>query len=70
MEGDTVAGHWIAEGTYRGGTPGSTAPARTRVCFRSNDIWRSDDGLIREYWLSDDSLDLMQQLGVVPAAGQ
>jgi hypothetical protein len=23
-------------------------------------------GLIREYWLSDDLLDLMQQLGVIP----
>ena len=29
---------------------------------------RVKDGLVREYWLSDDLLDLMQQLGVPPGA--
>ncbi len=66
-DGETVAGRWIAEGTYQGGIPGSTAPAGTRVRFHGNDIWRSEGGLIREYWLSDDLLDLMQQLGVIAA---
>ena len=51
----------------RGGIPGSTAPAGTRVRFHGNDIWRAEGGLIREYWLSDDLLDLMQQLGVIAA---
>jgi len=64
-DGETVAGRWIAEGTYQGGIPGSTAPAGTRVRFRGNDIWRAEGGMIREYWLSDDLLDLMQQLGVI-----
>jgi len=45
--------------------PGSTAPAGTRV--RGNDIWRAEGGLISEYWLSDDGLDLMQQLGAIAA---
>jgi hypothetical protein len=45
---------------------GSTAPMGTRVRFHANDIWRAEGGLIREYWLSDDLLDLMQQLGVTP----
>jgi len=67
VDGEMVAGRWIAEGTYRGGVPGSTASAGTRVRFHGNDIWRAEDGLVREYWLSDDLLDLMQQLGAVPA---
>jgi predicted ester cyclase len=66
VDGELVAGRWVAEGTYQGGIPGSTAPTGTRVRFHGNDIWRAEDGLIREYWLSDDLLDLMQQLGVVP----
>jgi len=65
VDGEMVAGRWIAEGTYLGGIPGSTAPTGTRVRFHGNDIWRAEDGLIREYWLSDDLLDLMQQLGVI-----
>jgi predicted ester cyclase len=67
VDGERVAGRWLAEGTYRGGVPGSTAPAGTRVSFHGNDIWRADGGLIREYSLSDDLLDLMQQLGVIPS---
>ena len=68
VEGATVAGRWVAEGTYQGGIPGATAPAGTRVRFRGNDIWRAEDGLIRDYWLSDDLLDLMQQVGAIPAS--
>ena len=64
VDGGMVAGRWFAEGSYRGGIPGTTAPAGTRVGFHGNDIWRAEDGLIREYWLSDDLLDLSQQLDV------
>jgi predicted ester cyclase len=64
VDGEMVAGRWIADGTYQGGIPGSTAPAGTPVRFHGNDIWRAQGGLIREYWLSDDLLDLLQQLGV------
>jgi len=66
LDGGMVAGRWLAEGSYQGGIPGSTAAAGTRVGFHGNDIWRAEDGLIREYWLSDDLLDLLQQLGVIP----
>jgi len=64
VDGEMVAGRWFAEGSYVGGIPGATAPAGTRVGFHGNDIWRAEDGMIREYWLSDDLLDLSQQLGV------
>jgi predicted ester cyclase len=67
VDGERVAGRWVADGTYQGGIPGSTAPPGTRVSFHGNDIWRAEAGLIREYWLSDDLLDLMQQLGVIPS---
>jgi len=68
VDGDMVAGRWVAEGGYQGGIPGSTAPAGTRVRFHGNDIWRADRGQVREYWLSDDLLDLATQLGVIPPA--
>jgi predicted ester cyclase len=68
VDGEAVAGRWVAEGTYQGGIPGATAPVGTKVRFHGNDIWRAEGGLIREYWLSDDLLDLMQQLGVVGGA--
>jgi predicted ester cyclase len=64
VDGEMVAGRWLAEGGYQGGIPGATAPAGTHVGFHGNDIWRAEEGLIREYWLSDDLLDLSQQLGV------
>jgi predicted ester cyclase len=64
IDGEMAAGRWFAEGSYQGGIPGATAPAGTGVGFHGNDIWRAEDGLIREYWLSDDLLDLSQQLGV------
>jgi predicted ester cyclase len=68
IDGELVAGRWIAEGAYRGGVPGSIVPAGSPVRFHGNDIWRARDGLIREYWLSDDLIDLLQQLGAVPRA--
>jgi hypothetical protein len=67
VDGEMVAGRWVADGAYRAGIPGSSAPPGTPVRFHGNDIWRAESGLIREYWLSDDLLDLMQQLGVIPA---
>jgi len=57
----------VAEGTYAGGIPGSIAPAGTRIRFHGTDLWRVVDGRIREYWLSDDLLDLLQQVGVIPS---
>jgi predicted ester cyclase len=67
VDGQMVAGRWLAEGAYQGGIPGATAPAGTRVGFHGNDIWRAENGVIREYWLSDDLLDLSQQLAVKPS---
>ena len=65
VDGEAVAGRWVAEGRYAGGIPGSTVPVGTTLQFHGNDIWRAGGGLIRKYWLSDDLLDLMMQLGVI-----
>ncbi|MFL5798257.1 MAG: ester cyclase [Actinomycetota bacterium] len=67
VDGEMVAGRWVAEGGYQGGIPGSTAPVGTRVRFHGNDIWRAENGQVREYWLSDDLFDLAMQIGVIPA---
>ncbi len=44
IDGEMVAGRWLAEGAYCGGIPGATAPAGTHVAFHGNDIWRAEDG--------------------------
>ena len=49
VDGEAVAGRWVAAGTYEGGIPRSTAPVGTSVRFHGNDIWRAEGGLIREY---------------------
>jgi predicted ester cyclase len=67
VDGEMAAGRWVAEGIYRGGLPGSTAPSGTRIAFHGNDIWRAEDKQVREYWLSDDLFHLAQQLGIIPA---
>lgn len=67
VDGDLVAGRWIAEARYLGGIPGGSAAPGTRVRFRGNDLWRAENGVVREYWLSDDLLDLLQQVGAIPS---
>ncbi len=68
LDGKMAAGRWVAEGNYRGGLPGSTAPSGTGIAFHGNDIWRAEDGQVREYWLSDDLFDLAQQVGIMPTS--
>jgi steroid delta-isomerase-like uncharacterized protein len=68
-EGDKVAVAWTAEGTHRGqllGIPATGKPVR----FSGMSIYRLAGGRIveqREWW---DRLDVLQQVGVIPAAGQ
>jgi predicted ester cyclase len=47
VDGEAVAGRWVAQGAYRGSIPGSTVPTGTRVRFHGNDIWRAQGGPIR-----------------------
>ena len=67
-DGDLVAGRWVFRGTYRGGIPGAPdSSVGTRVEYAGADIFRVEAGRIAEYWLSADTLVLLQQIGVVPS---
>jgi predicted ester cyclase len=66
-EGEIVAARWTGRGIYEGGMPGATAPAGTRVKFSGTDLLRIESKKFVEYWVSSDSLHLMQQLGAVAA---
>jgi predicted ester cyclase len=67
-DGDKVAARWTFHGSYRGGLPGATAPAGTRVAFSGMDLLRIDpaSGKFAEYWVVSDALGLMTQLGTTP----
>jgi predicted ester cyclase len=64
-DGDYLIGRWRADGRYAGGFPGATAGAGTPVAFTGTDILRLSEGLLAEYWLNGDTLDLLRQLGAV-----
>jgi predicted ester cyclase len=70
IDGNMVVGRWNAIGTYQGSLPGTPASViGKRVTFTGTDILRVENGQFVEYWANADSLDLMQQLGVVPLLG-
>ena len=66
-DGDRVAVRWTAEGTQSGNLLGIPASGRS-FGFAGISIFRVAAGKIAEQWEEWDKLDLMQQLGVVPAA--
>jgi steroid delta-isomerase-like uncharacterized protein len=65
-EGDKVAVRWTVQGTHQGELMGIPATGR-RAVFRGISIYRLDDGKIVEQWEQWDRLDLLRQLGVIPA---
>jgi steroid delta-isomerase-like uncharacterized protein len=67
-EGDHVVARWTARGTHRGtfnGIPATGKPV-TISCIT---FLRLADGKVVEEWVQMDALGLLQQLGVIPAAG-
>jgi steroid delta-isomerase-like uncharacterized protein len=68
-EGDKVATRYTLEGTHEGELFG-VPPTGRRLSIKSITVERVSDGKIREHWRVTDSLDMMQQLGVVPEPGQ
>ena len=64
VDGQHVVVRWVADGHYGGGIPGAGAPVGTAVVFHGTDILRVADGVVVEYWLNADALDLMTQLQV------
>lgn len=65
-EGDLVAVRFMAEGTNTGSANGLPATGK-RVRISGMTIFRIVDGKIAEEWASFDQLDLMRQLGLMPA---
>ena len=68
-EGDKVATRYTLEGTHRGELFG-VPPTGQRLSIKSISVERVSEGKIREHWRVTDSMDMMQQLGVVPEPGQ
>lgn len=66
--GELILARFRLEGIWEGGRPTTaTALPGTSVSFAGMDIVRFEHGRVREYWLTDDQLDLYAQLGAVPA---
>jgi steroid delta-isomerase-like uncharacterized protein len=68
-EDDKVATRYTLEGTHEGELFG-VPPTGKRLSIKSITVERVSEGKIREHWRVTESLDMMQQLGVVPAPGQ
>ena len=68
-EGDTVIAHWTLHGTHTEKMLG-VPPLGNRVALEAFELVRLSDGKLVEIRLKMDSLDLMQQLGVLPAGGE
>ncbi len=65
---DSVAGRWLFRGTYQGGMPGASPNAVGKhVEYAGMDLFRVENGKIVEYWLCADTLQLLQQVGVIPS---
>jgi steroid delta-isomerase-like uncharacterized protein len=64
VEGDLAAAHWAMEWTQVGAFMGMVPADGKRLRLRGHDFFRLEDGLIAEVWHCEDTLGVMQQLGV------
>ena len=72
VDGDTVVGHWIGSGTHIGGalhTVKGDIPASGKGFVIDGVSWlKIVDGKIVESLANEDTLSLLQQVGVIPVA--
>lgn len=68
ISGDRVVGRFVYRGTHAGEFMGIPATGQ-RVEMRSIDIWRVENGLFAEHWDELNTLQVFQQMGVLPALG-
>ena len=68
-EGDKVVTRWTARGTHQGDLMG-IAPTGKEVTIKGIDVLRIAEGRIVERWAQYNDLEVMQQLGAIPAPGQ
>lgn len=64
-EGNTVATRWFATGTHQGDFMGQK-PSGRQFKISGQSIYVIKDGKIVEGWVNDDSLGMLQQLGIIP----
>jgi steroid delta-isomerase-like uncharacterized protein len=67
-EGDKVAVRYTLKGTHEGELFG-VPPTGKRLSIKSIAVERVSEGRIRDHWRVTESLDMMQQLCVVPEPG-
>ena len=67
-EGDKVVLRYTLEGTNEGELFGIPSTGQ-QLSIKSITVERVSDGRIRDHWRVTDTLDMMQQLGVVPEPG-
>jgi len=65
-EGETVIAYWTNTGTHQGEFMGIPPSGRT-VTISGVDIHRLRDGRMAEHWHVIEELQMLQQLGVIPA---
>ena len=68
ISGDRVVGRFTYRGTHSGdfmGIPTTGLP----IEMRTIDIWRVEDGMFVEHWDEINTLQLFQQIGVLPHLG-
>jgi predicted ester cyclase len=65
-EGDTVVAYWTNTSTHLGEFMGIPPSGRT-VTISGVDLHRLRDGRMAEHWHVVEELQMMQQLGVIPA---
>jgi steroid delta-isomerase-like uncharacterized protein len=68
-EDDLVTVVWAGSGTNTGQGNGLPATGK-KIAGRGITVWRIVNGKIREEWSEFDSMRLMQQLGLLPAAAE
>ncbi|OGO31481.1 MAG: hypothetical protein A2136_10410 [Chloroflexi bacterium RBG_16_54_11] len=67
-EGEMVAVRWLMSGTHTAALFG-IPPSGKAVNVAGISLLRFSDGKVVEDWVSEDSLGLMQQIGVIPIPG-
>jgi steroid delta-isomerase-like uncharacterized protein len=69
-EGDKVVMRFWGSGTHEGETEAFGPPTGKRMEITGITIKRLSEGKIVEAWTNFDALGMMQQLGLIPEAGQ
>ena len=67
--GDRVVERSSATATHKGSMMGEK-PTNKRVAWSEIHIYRLQDGKVKEHWAEISTMELLQQIGVLPQLGQ